>query len=175
MGPFVKTKEAEDGEEEAEVVEPEAVEKILILYEKGMEVTEEDAGKVIKGHKPSVTFEHSPDMVCCLSLKTWAVWLLEITHNAHNWTKWVHGVIQKIREFAATVRGDVVGPDGKKKVLYKKDWRIFAKEVDEMIVAWRQYSAHVRDLSTSIIENFHGKQVKCCPKCLQVRNKSVFC
>jgi len=47
-----------------------------------------EAGKVIKGHKPLKVFEHSPDTVCCLSLKTWAVWLLEITHNAHNWTQW---------------------------------------------------------------------------------------
>ncbi|XP_050303491.1 uncharacterized protein LOC126741176 isoform X2 [Anthonomus grandis grandis] len=45
-------------------------------------------GRWIKGHKPSKVFEHSPDTVCCLSLKTWAVWLLEITHNAHNWTQW---------------------------------------------------------------------------------------
>lgn len=124
-------------------------------------------GAVIRGHKPSVTYEHAPDTVCCLSLKIWAVWLLEITHNAHNWTQWLCNIIKKVREFAAIVRGDVTTPSGEKRVLTKAEWRKFAKETEEMAVSWRQYSKHVRDLTDKIIENFHGKKVVCCPKCLQ--------
>ncbi|XP_048519532.1 uncharacterized protein LOC109536729 isoform X2 [Dendroctonus ponderosae] len=131
---------------------------------------------IIKGHKPSKVFEHSPGTVCCLSLKTWAVWLLEITHNAHNWTQWMSCVIQKIREYAAIVRGDVKKQDGQVKVLPKAEWRQFIKETEESVVAWRQYSAHVKDLSQSIVENFHNKKINCCPKCLQdhlIRNVVV--
>ncbi|VEN47457.1 unnamed protein product [Callosobruchus maculatus] len=141
--------------------------QIDVIYTPGGELTAEEAGAIIKGHKPSVVFEHEPGTVCCLSLKIWAVWLLEITHNAHTWTKWVHQIVQKVREFAATIRGDVVLPNGQKKVLYKREWREFAKETEQNIIAWRQYSAHVKDLSSSIVENFHNKKVNCCPKCLQ--------
>ncbi|KAL1497260.1 hypothetical protein ABEB36_008254 [Hypothenemus hampei] len=123
--------------------------------------------KVIKGHKPSKVFEHSPNTVCCLSLKTWAIWLLEITHNAHNWTQWMSSVIHNIREFASIVRGDVLEENGQKKVLQKSEWRKFIKETEESVVAWRQYSAHVKDISETIMENFHQKQVNCCDKCLQ--------
>nr|CAI5837582.1 unnamed protein product [Callosobruchus analis] len=147
--------------------EGEGVPEIDVIYTPGGELTAEEAGAIIKGHKPSVVFEHEPGTVCCLSLKIWAVWLLEITHNAHTWTKWVHQIVQKVREFAATIRGDVLLPNGQKKVLYKREWREFAKETEQNIIAWRQYSAHVKDLSSSIVENFHNQKVKCCPKCLQ--------
>lgn len=141
------------------------------MYEK--EIAEEEIGKedgegVIKGHKPSVILDHSPNTVCCLSLKIWAVWLLEITHNAHSWTKWVHELIKQVREYASIVRGDVILPNGCKRVLLKKEWREFVNSTDEKIIAWRQYSSHVKDLSLSIIENFRGKNIVCCPKCLQV-------
>lgn len=149
----------EEGEEE--LGEAEAVEQEELDAEEG----------VIKGHKPSVVFEHSPSTVCCLSLKIWSVWLLEITHNAHSWTKWVHELIKQIREYASIIRGDVVLGDGKKKILLKSDWRTFVKDAEEKIIAWRQYSAHVKDLSISIIENFRGKKITCCPKCLQVRKR----
>ncbi|CAH1986307.1 unnamed protein product [Acanthoscelides obtectus] len=150
------------GEEEEET----APLPIDVIYPGG-ELTAEEAGVIIKGHKPSVVLEHTPGTVCCLSLKIWAVWLLEITHNAHTWTKWVHEIVKKVREFVATIRGDVILRNGQKKVLYKHEWRKFAKETEQNIIAWRQYSAHVTDLSSSIVENFHGKKVNCCPKCLQ--------
>ncbi|CAG9863118.1 unnamed protein product [Phyllotreta striolata] len=124
-------------------------------------------GPMILGHKPSFIKEHSPDAICCLSLKIWAVWLLEVCHNAHVWTKWMHEIIRRIREFAATVRGDIKLPNGQRKVLYREEWRQFIKETEEKVVYWMDYSEHVRELSQDIIENFQGKPVYCCPKCLQ--------
>lgn len=124
--------------------------------------------QLIKGHKPPKTLEHTPGTICCLSLKMWAVWLMEITQNAHSWTKWIQYIIQRVREFASIVRGEVKRPDGKIQVLHKSEWRKFAKETEENIVTWRAYGQHVQDLTGSIIENFHDKQVDCCPKCLQV-------
>lgn len=53
-------------------------------------------------------------------------------------------VIQKIREYAAIVRGDVKQLDGQVKVLPKAEWRQFIAETEESVVAWRQYSAHVK-------------------------------
>ncbi|EFA09045.1 hypothetical protein TcasGA2_TC006758 [Tribolium castaneum] len=122
---------------------------------------------VIRGHKPSVVYEHTPGTICCLSLKIWAVWLLEIANNAHNWTKWIGAIIKQVRHYVAIIRGDVLLPSGEKQVLYKEEWRKFVKDTEEKVVAWRQYSKHVKDLSTEIMENFHGKKVNCCPKCLQ--------
>ncbi|KAG5880749.1 hypothetical protein JTB14_030574 [Gonioctena quinquepunctata] len=121
-----------------------------VVPEKEVQKTEE---RVIKGHRPSVVVEHSPNTVCCLSLKVWAAWLLEIAHNAHTWTEWMHEVIKQVREFAAIVRGDVMLPNGEKKILYKKDWKAFTKDTEEKINAWQRYSVH--------------KKVNCCPKCLQ--------
>lgn len=126
-----------------------------------------ESGAMILGHKPSFITEHSPDAICCLSLKIWAVWLLEVCHNAHVWTKWMHEVIRQIREFAATVRGDIKLPNGQRKVLYKDEWRQFICETEEKIVFWMDYSQHVKELSDDIIENFKGRPVYCCPKCLQ--------
>lgn len=146
--------------------------KLSVIY--GMEIKAPEIIKVIKAHKPSATFNHSPDMVCCLSLKTYAVWLLDLTHNAHNWTKWMHAVVYKIGQFAAIVKGDVVGPDGKKKVLYKQEWRDFCKEITEMIAAWQKYSAQVRKLTKDILEDIRGKEVKCCPQCLKARRLTPF-
>jgi hypothetical protein len=122
---------------------------------------------IIRGHKPSVVFEHEPGTICCLSLKIWAVWLLEIANNAHKWTKWIGDIIKQVRHYAAIIRGDVVLPNGEKKVLYKEEWRKFVRDTEEKVIAWRQYSKHVKDLSNEIMENFHGKRVTCCPKCLQ--------
>lgn len=53
-------------------------------------------------------------------------------------------VIQRIREYAAIVRGDVKGSNGEASVLRKAEWRKFIKETDAAIVACRQYSAHVK-------------------------------
>ncbi|KAL3274382.1 hypothetical protein HHI36_015780 [Cryptolaemus montrouzieri] len=39
--------------------------------------------------------------------------------------------------------------------------------MNEDTIAWRQYSRHVNDLIKKIIENFHGKPVYCCEKCLE--------
>lgn len=164
-----ESSESEEGREEGEEKEGEAEGQIAVLYEKSEVSAEGEEGLIIKGHKPSVVLEHSPSTVCCLSLKIWAVWLLEITHNAHSWTKWMHELIKQVRAYASTVRGDVVLPSGSKKILTKNEWRIFVNDTEEKIIAWRQYSAHVKDLSISIIENFRGKKIICCPKCLQVR------
>lgn len=123
---------------------------------------------VIKGHKPSVVVEHAPNTVCCLSLKIWSVWLMEIIHNAHSWTKWIQNIIRKVKEYAAIIRGDVKLPNGETKVLRKSEWREFTKDIEEKIITWRSYSQHVKELSSSIIDNFHEKKVNCCPKCLQV-------
>lgn len=175
--PVTKVRSYEEEEEEEEEGEIEGEEKpeVSVLYEKtaGEEEPakfEEGEEGIIKGHKPRIIMEHSPNTVCCLSLKIWAVWLLDVTHNAHSWTKWVHELIKQIRGYAAVVRGDVILPNGEKKVLLKKEWRDFINSTEEKIIAWRQYSAHVKELSVSIIENFHGKKIVCCPKCLQVRN-----
>ncbi|XP_023024149.2 uncharacterized protein [Leptinotarsa decemlineata] len=187
--PTVFTEEEIEGEEEPTEIdvlyradaEPPSTEEPSRLTEEITPVTKEgvppipeevsavgkEDDRVIRGHKPSVVVEHSPGTVCCLSLKIWAVWLLEITHNAHTWTKWMHEVIKQVREFASIVRGDVTLPNGEKKILYKEDWRKFTRDTEEKIIAWRQYSAHVKELSNSIIDNFHMKKVNCCPKCLQ--------
>ena len=122
---------------------------------------------IIRGHKPSVVYEHTPGTICCLSLKIWAVWLLEIATNAHNWTKWIADIIKQVRYYCSVIRGDVVLPNGEKKVLYKEEWRKFVADTEEKVIAWRHYSKHVKDLSNEIIENFRGKPVTCCPKCLQ--------
>lgn len=122
---------------------------------------------IIRGHKPPEVYEHAPGTICCLSLKIWAVWLLEIANNAHNWTKWIAAIIKQVRHYASIIRGDVVLPSGAKQVLYKEDWRKFVKDTEEKVIAWRQYSKHVKDLSSEIMDNFHGKKVNCCPKCLQ--------
>lgn len=158
-------------EEKLAEVEPPR-KKLSVIY--GMEIKAPGIIKVIKGHKPLSTSNHSPDMICCLSLKTYAVWLLDMTHNAHNWTKWMHAVVHQIGEFAAIVKGNVVGPDGKKKVLYKQEWRDFCKEILEMITAWRKYSTQVRKLTKDIMDDIKGKSVKCCPQCLKVRRWRVF-
>ncbi|XP_057652493.1 uncharacterized protein LOC130891655 isoform X2 [Diorhabda carinulata] len=139
-----------------------------VIYEK-LEVTRPviEEGEYIRGHKPPKVYEHSTDTICCLSLKIWAVWLLEVIHNAHMWTKWMHEVIRKIREFASIVRNNIKCIDGNRQVLYKSEWAKFVKETEGKIIAWRQYSAHINELSDGIIENFRNKKVFCCPKCLQ--------
>nr|CAI5822497.1 unnamed protein product [Callosobruchus analis] len=162
-------------QEEAAIIEPEqTIDDIIesMKKEKDQLLT---GGEEMLGGFGEEGEGHEPGTVCCLSLKIWAVWLLEITHNAHTWTKWVHQIVQKVREFAATIRGDVLLPNGQKKVLYKREWREFAKETEQNIIAWRQYSAHVKDLSSSIVENFHNQKVKCCPKCLQALTEAMNC
>ncbi|XP_018328056.1 uncharacterized protein LOC108738904 [Agrilus planipennis] len=124
----------------------------------------------ICAHKPSKTFEHSPDMMCCLHLKLWATWLYEVANNAHTWTKWIIQVSQEVRHYAAIVRGDVLDDNGKPKVLYKQEWRDFVAKIDKMIVSWRQYSLDVKKVTESVIKNFKGKKVQCCPKCLEDSN-----
>ncbi|XP_045477546.1 uncharacterized protein LOC123682800 isoform X1 [Harmonia axyridis] len=163
----------EEEEEEGETTETEEEEKKS--GEEGEEEEEETSAAgsresmitVIKGHKPKKIYEHSNDTVCCLSLKIWAVWLLEITHNAHNWTKWVSNIIGQIREFAAILRGEVLLPNGQKKVLFKDDWNKFVDGMNDDVIAWRQYCRHVNDLTNNIVQKFHGKKVHCCEKCLQ--------
>ncbi|RZC34982.1 uncharacterized protein BDFB_001383 [Asbolus verrucosus] len=152
----------EFGEELLEEEEGEALAKLTDELEKLDSLL-----GIIRGHKPSAVFEHEPGTICCLSLKIWAVWLLEIANNAHNWTKWIGDIIKQVRQYAAIIRGDVQTPSGERKVLYKEEWRKFVKDTEEKIIAWRQYSKHVKDLSNEIMENFHDKKVNCCPKCLQ--------
>ncbi|XP_060522648.1 uncharacterized protein LOC132699779 [Cylas formicarius] len=146
----------EETEEERE--SPPTQKPEMVAPSKVEPVTSQDRRGVIRGHRPAKVYEHSADAVCCLSLKTWAVWLLEITHNAHNWTRWMGSVIAHIKEFALTLR--------RGGALKKSEWRRFANETEENVVAWRQYSAHVKELSQSIVDNFRGRRVRCCPKCV---------
>ncbi|KAK9885171.1 hypothetical protein WA026_010681 [Henosepilachna vigintioctopunctata] len=146
-------------EEEESLGKLEVGDKIPGVKEKGV--------TIIRGHTPRRIQEHSKDTVCCLSLKIWAVWLLEITHNAHNWTKWITNIISQIREFAAILRGEILLPNGQKKIIFKEDWNKFINDMNEDVIAWRQYSRHINDLTQKIIEKFHGKKIYCCEKCLQ--------
>ncbi|XP_072387109.1 uncharacterized protein [Diabrotica undecimpunctata] len=179
-------KEMEEIIKHGEAEGQEQIDTLYPLEEEGfeqMEISEEEAqigvdtqliddkekkmGEYIYGHKPTVIREHCLDAICCLSLKIWAVWLLEVIHNAHTWTKWMHEIIGNVRSYASIVRGDVKDANGKRKVLLKSEWEKFVKGTEKKVIAWRQYSAHVNELSDEIIENFRNKEVYCCPKCLQ--------
>lgn len=111
--------------------------------------------------------EHSPDMVCCLTLKLWAGWLLEVAHNSQNWCKWVTDIIGQIRLYAAILRGEVRNSDGTVRLLYRQEWEKFKTQLESDIIGFQQYNLHVKDLSEEIIEKFHGKRVACCLACLQ--------
>lgn len=121
----------------------------------------------IKSHKPVKVLEHQPGTICCLSLKIWAVWLIEITHNAHNWTMWMGETIRKVRNYASIVRGEVKDESGDTAMLYKADWRKFCRETKASINKWNEYSKHVQQLNQEISDEFKDKRVVCCPKCLQ--------
>lgn len=121
---------------------------------------------LIPGHKPSVVFEHTPDGICCLSLKIYALWLYEVAENAHNWSSWLIEVIQEVRNYTRIVKGEVRNPDGTKRILKKDEWRKFVEKIEKMIVSWRQYSQHIGSLSDRLMQSIHDKKVTCCPKCL---------
>lgn len=121
---------------------------------------------VIFGHKPSRVFEHTPDGICCVSLKIYALWLYEVAENAHNWSSWLIEVIQEVRNYTRIVKGEVRNPDGTKRVLKKDEWRKFVEKIEKMIVSWRQYSQHIESLSDRLMKTIHDKKVTCCPKCL---------
>uniref|UniRef100_A0A1Y1N862 Uncharacterized protein n=1 Tax=Photinus pyralis TaxID=7054 RepID=A0A1Y1N862_PHOPY len=126
-----------------------------------------DIPLVIPKHKPSKVFEHAPDTICCLTLKVWAVWLLEVASNAQTWSKWLSDIISEIRTTARILKGEVLDSNGQPIMFYQEDWKAFVKKVENMTVSWRQYSMHVKDLTDKIIQNFHGKRITCCPKCLE--------
>lgn len=53
-------------------------------------------------------------------------------------------VIQRIKEYASVVRGDVKDANGQVKMLRKAEWRKFIEEAETSVIGWRQYSAHVK-------------------------------
>lgn len=126
-----------------------------------------DRDGVILGHKPSVTFEHQPDQICCLAMKIYALWLLEVSENANNWGVWLRSIAEDIRQLVQVIRGEVTSPSGEKRVLKKEEWKDFIQKVDDMIVSWRQYNMHFNSLSDKLMDQIKGKKVQCCPKCLQ--------
>lgn len=121
---------------------------------------------MILAHKPSRTFEHTPDGICCISLKIYAMWLYEVAENAHNWSSWLIDVIQEVRNFTRIVKGEVRNPDGSKRVLKKDEWRKFVDKIEKMIVSWRQYSQHIGSLTERLMKAMMDKSVTCCPRCL---------
>lgn len=126
-----------------------------------------DIPEIIARHDPSKVFEHAPGTICCLTLKVWATWLLEVAGNAHAWSRWLNEIINEVRRIASIIRGEVKDAQGNPVMFYKEDWLEFSEKVDKMIVSWRQYSMHVKDLTDKIIRNFHNKKITCCPKCLE--------
>lgn len=140
--------------------------------ETGMEAAKDvdmtgDIFGIIPKHKPSITFDHAPDTICCLTIKVWATWLLEVANNAQKWSEWLSAIIAEIKQIASIMRGEVLDQDGNMVMFYIEDWRAFVEKVETMIISWRQYSMHVKDLTDKIIHNFHGKRITCCPKCLE--------
>lgn len=117
--------------------------------------------------KPLTVREHSPDMVCCRTLKLWADWLTEVAQNTHKWGCWIQNVIGQVRVFAHILKGEVKNPDGTTRCLYKEEWEAFKIQLDSDITEFRRYNAHVKELSDRMIEQFMGKDVACCPACLE--------
>lgn len=142
--------------------------KLTALKEElvGQEVGGDVPTIVIEKHSTDVA-EHSSDTLCCLTLKVWATALMEISHNSYAWTKWARILFKQIKDYAATVRGNVILPNGEKKVLLKREWRHFVNEIEQQIDTWREYSSHVKELSAAIIDDCRGKTIICCPKCLE--------
>lgn len=143
-----------------------AIAAVAAAEAEGKEVAAVGPPGVIFGHKPSRVFEHTPDGICCVSLKIYALWLYEVAENAHNWSSWLIEVIQEVRNFTRIVKGEVRNPDGSKRVLKKDEWRKFVEKIEKMIVSWRQYSQHIGSLSDRLMKTIHDKKVTCCPKCL---------
>lgn len=113
--------------------------------------------------------EHSPNMVCCYSLKLYAHWLLQVAQNSQGWCKWITDIIGQIRLYAAILRGEVRQPNGTLRIMYKEEWDQFKTQLEADTVAFRQYNAHVKDLSKNIITQFTGKRIACCPVCLETK------
>lgn len=124
-------------------------------------------GEIIRAHSPPAVFEHEPGKICCLSLKVWASWLIEVAENARKWSKWLNEIISEVRRIVRIIKGEVKDESGKPQQFYKEDWVAFSKKVEDMTVSWRQYSQHVRDLTEKLTSSFHGKAVECCAKCLE--------
>lgn len=69
-------------------------------------------------------------------------------------------VIQKIKEYASVVRGDVKDANGQVKVLRKAEWRKFIEDTESSVIGWRQYSAHVKGfVSISLVAFIPMKMV----------------
>lgn len=110
--------------------------------------------------------EHSPDAVCCVTIKTWTKWLVDVSHNTHHWCQWIQDVIARVRFFAAVIKGEVTMPDGRKRILHKEEWDHFTETLDRDIEAWHKYNEHVKEISENIINEFQNKRIICCPACL---------